>query len=311
VMFAASSPDSLLPVEIELVERLIAHLAGSFKLTTSLRPDIVYCFDLANHEPPVRAAHLPHRAATLRFFAAGGAVKEIEKLVQTVKSTGAVPPSIALGSNYEPEVVLDVLEHLALHWAPKPPERRAQRHRVKSRLTVTYGFDGVRAALDPTGEVLFDPSKVESWIVENVSAGGFGASVPQIKGEWLKIGCLLGLQPEGGSNWVVGVIRRFQRESAQQGTVGIQTLGRAALPVQVKLQSGQMGTSRDSETAILLNPIDSAHEAQLLLRANVLVPGQNLVLERNGKVYLLLPAGGTEHGEDYDLIRCRQMIRDE
>ncbi len=311
VMFAASSPDSLLPVEIELVERLIAHLAGSFKLTTSLRPDIVYCFDLANHEPPVRAAHLPHRAPTLRFFAAGGAVKEIEMLAQTVKSTGAVPSSIALGSNYEPGVVLDVLEHLALHWAPKPPERRAQRHRVKSRLTVTYGFDGVRAALDPTGEVLFDPSKVESWIVENVSAGGFGASVPQIKGEWLKIGCLLGLQPEGGSNWVVGVIRRFQRESAQQGTVGIQTLGRAALPVQVKLQSGQMGTSRDSETAILLNPIDSAHEAQLLLRANVLVPGQNLVLERNGKVYLLMPAGGTEHGEDYDLIRCRQMIRDE
>jgi hypothetical protein len=71
-----------------------------------------------------------------------------------------------------------------------------------------------------------------------------------------------------------------------------------------------MGTSRDSETAILLNPIDSAPEAQLLLRANVLVAGQNLELERNGKVYLLLPAEGTEHGEDYDLIRCRQMIRD-
>src|SRR5207248_10966993 len=60
VMFAASPPDSLLPVEIELVERLIAHLAGSFKLTTSLQPDIVYCFDLANHEPPVR--DLPDRS---------------------------------------------------------------------------------------------------------------------------------------------------------------------------------------------------------------------------------------------------------
>ena len=310
VMFAASSPDSLLPVEIDLVERLIAHLAGLFKLTSSPQPDIVYCFDLANHEPPVRAAHLPHRAPTLRFFAAGGAVKEIEKLAQTVKSTGAVPSSIALGGNYEPEVVLDVLDHLALHWAPKPPERRAQRHRVKSRLTVTYGFDGVRAALDPTGEVQFDPGKVESWIVENVSAGGFGASVPQIKGEWLKIGCLLGLQPEGGSNWVVGVIRRFQRESPQQGTVGIQTLGRAALPVQVKLLSGQMGISRDSETAILLNPVDSAPEAQLLLRANVLLVGQNLELERNGKAYLLLPTGDMERGDDYALVRCRQMIRD-
>ena len=310
VMFAASSPDSLLPVEIELVERLIAHLAGSFKLTTSLQPDIVYCFDLANHEPPVRAAHLPHRAPTLRFFAAGGAVKEIEKLAQTVKATGAVPSSIALVGNYEPEVVLDVLDHLALNWAHKPPERKAPRHRVETRLTVTYGFDGVLAALDPGGESPFDPEKIESWIVENVSSGGFGASVPQIRGDWLKIGCLLGLQPEGGSNWVVGVIRRFQRESAQQGTVGIQTLGRAALPVQVKLQSGQRGTSRDVETAILLNPVDSAPEAQLLLRAGALVGGQNLELERNGKVHLLLPAGMTEHGEDYDLIRCRQMIRD-
>jgi hypothetical protein len=134
--------------------------------------------------------------------------------------------------------------------------------------------------------------------------------VPQIKGEWLKIGCLLGLQPEGGSNWVVGMIRRFQRESAQQGTVGIQTLGRAALPVQVRLQGGQMGTSRAVETAILLNPLDSAPEAELLLRAGALVAGQNLQLEQNGKVHLLLPAGVTEHGEDYDLIRCRQMTRD-
>ncbi|HMH18408.1 MAG TPA: hypothetical protein VK572_09725, partial [Burkholderiales bacterium] len=59
---AASSPDSLLPVEIDLAERLIAHLAGSFKLAGSPQPDTVYCFDLANREPPVRLAHLPHRA---------------------------------------------------------------------------------------------------------------------------------------------------------------------------------------------------------------------------------------------------------
>ena len=92
--------------------------------------------------------------------------------------------------------------------------------------------------------------------------------------------------------------------------MGIQTLGRAALPVQVRLRSGQMGISRDSETAILLNPVDSAPEAQLLLRANVLLVGQNLELERNGKAYLLLPTGDMERGDDYALVRCRQMIRD-
>src|SRR5438445_11837161 len=110
-------------------------------------------------------------------------------LAQTVKSTGALPSSIALVGNYESEVVLDVLDHLALHWSPKPPERRAQRHRVKSRLTVTYGFDGVHAALDPTGEVQFDPSKVERWIVENVSAGGFVDRDTLIYGVRLKMGC--------------------------------------------------------------------------------------------------------------------------
>ncbi|HEY6239417.1 MAG TPA: hypothetical protein VIW78_01115 [Burkholderiales bacterium] len=307
---AASSPDSLLPVEIDLAERLIAHLAGSFKLASSPQPDTVYCFDLANREPPVRLVHLPHRAPTLRYFAAAGAMKEIEKLIQAVKSTNAVPSHLGLGGSDEPEVVLDVLNHLALYWSSQPPERKAPRHRVKSRLAVTFGFDGVLAALDPSGEIPFDESKVETWIVENVSAGGFGASVPQIKGDGLKIGCLLGLQPEGGTNWVVGIIRRFQRESPQQGTVGIQTLARAALPVQVKLQSGQMGTSKDAETAILLNPLDGAAEAQLLLRSAVLLEGQNLELQRNGQLRLLLPIGVKELGEDYELVRFRQMIRD-
>jgi hypothetical protein len=310
VIMAASSPDSLLPVEIELAERLIAHFSGSFKLTVEYQPDTAYWIDLATSQPPVRLARPPQRAPTLRFFAAGGALKDLGQLIQTVKSTRAVPSQLGLGENFEPEVVLDVLNHLALYWSPKPPERKAPRHRVKSRLAATHGFDGVLAALATSGEVQFDQNRIESWIVENVSAGGFGASVPQIKGEWLKIGCLVGLQPEGGTNWVLGVIRRFHRESPQQGTVGIQTLARAALPVKVKLQSGQMGTGQDTQTAILLNPADSASEAQLLLRADVLAAGQNLELERDGKRYLLLPAGVTEQGEDYEIVRFRQMIRD-
>jgi hypothetical protein len=310
VMMAASSPDSLLPVEIELAERLIAHFAGSFKLTLEQQPDIAYWIDLATSQPPLRLAHPPQRAPTLRFFAAGDAVKELGRLIHTVMSTRAVPIQLGLGGNYEPEVVLDVLNHLALYWSPKPPERKTPRHRVKSRLAATHGFDGVLAALATSGEVQFEQNKVESWIVENVSAGGFGASVPQIQGEWLKIGCLVGLQPEGGTNWVLGVVRRFHRESPQQGTVGIQTLARSALPVKVALQSGQTGTSRNGETAILLNPADSGPEAQLLLRAGVLVAGQNLELERNGKLHLLMPAGAMERGEDYELVRFRRMIRD-
>jgi hypothetical protein len=133
--------------------------------------------------------------------------------------------------------------------------------------------------------------------------------VPQLRGDWLKIGCLLGLQPEGGSNWIVGVVRRFQRDATQTGAVGIQTLARSAQPVPVRLVTAQIGVSTDTEPAILLGGTDSG-ETQILLRSSVLLPGQNLQLEQNGQVYLLMPTGGMERGDDYDLVRCRTMMRD-
>ena len=310
VMLAVSSPDSLLPVEIELVDRLVAHLVGSFKITPTHRPDTAYGMDLAATQPPVRVGRPPEPAPTQRFFSAGGAVNQIRQLTQIVKSTNAIPSGINLGGTYEPRVLVEVLEHLALCWSAQPPERKAPRHQVKSRATITYGFDGVLSAIDPGGEALFDPDRIESWIVENVSSGGFGAIVPQLRGDWLRIGCLLGLQPEGGSNWIVGIVRRFQRDATQTGAVGIQTVGRTAQSVQVRVVTPQIGPSVDTESAIFLGPVDSTAETQVLLRSSVLVPGQNLQLEQGGKTYLLLPTGGMERGEDYDLVRCRIMVRE-
>jgi len=310
VMLSASSLDSLLPVEIDLVERLVAYFVDSLKLTTELQPEMTYWIDLAASQPPVRLAQAPQRVSTLRFFTAAAAVSELEQLMQTVISTNAVPSALGLGGSYETEVVLRALNHVALYWSPKPPERKAPRHKVKSRVAVTYGFDGVLAALDPSGESKADAGSVESWIVENVSAGGFGASVPQIKGDWLRIGSLIGLQPEGGSNWIVGVIRRFHRDSPQQGTAGIQTLARTAVPVKVRVQSHVAKTGQDLKPAILLNPTDSASDVKVVMRGGVLLSGQNLELERDGNLYLLLPEGIMERCEDYELVRFRQMVRE-
>jgi hypothetical protein len=55
--------------------------------------------------------------------------------------------------------------------------------------------------------------QMESWVVENVSRGGFGAVLGNVPGEWLKVGALIAMQPEGGDNWLVGVIRRYHRET--------------------------------------------------------------------------------------------------
>jgi len=309
VMLAASSPDCLLPGEMELAERLIAHFSLSFKLSLDQQPDIAYWIDLATSHPPLRLARPPQHAPTLRFFAAGKAAVDLEQLIRAINATGTVPSSVNLGGTYESEAVLEVLRHLALYWSPKPPERRHPRHRVKSRLDVTPGFEGVLSMLAVDFFLDFDQNRVENWIVEDVSAGGFGASIPQIKGEWLKVGCLVGLQPEGGNNWLIGVIRRLNRDSAQRGSVGIQSLARAAVPVALRVQSGQVA-SADAESAILLNPSMDAIEAQFLLKAGVHVPGQNFEFDRDGKTVLLMQTTVTERGDDFELVRARQMIRD-
>ncbi len=312
VMLSASSPDSLLPQEIEIAERLIAHFSTSFKLVLEQQPDIAYWIDLATSQPPLRIARPPQHAPTLRFFAAGRAEQNLERLIQIVKATNAVPSDVNLGGTYDPGLVLAVLHHLSMYWSPKPPERRSPRHRVKSRLKVTHGFDGVLEALVPEKSLDFDDTPIESWIVENVSAGGFGAAIPQIKGDWLRIGALVGLQPEGGDNWLIGVIRRLNRELSQQGTVGIQTLARNGRTIQLRPEGGSAGAGRDPDAGILLDTAaqGASPEVKLLLRAGTLMSGQNLEYEQAGKMFLLLPAAVEESGDDYDRVRFRQMVRD-
>jgi len=303
VMLAASSPDSLLPVEIELCERLVAHFSAAFALRLEPQSDVAYWIDLGASQAPQRLARPPQRAPTLRFFAAGNARANLESLIKTVKITG-VPAEVNLGGTYPAETVLDVLNHLALYWSPKAPERKHQRHQVKSRLNVTHGFDGVVAALGASPRQ--ETSATETWIVENVSAGGFGASIPEVKGDWVKIGCLLGLQPEGGDNWVLGVIRRLQREIPLKGAVGIQTLSKSARLIRLSVDGGA-----STETAILVgNGGTKTGEAQVLLRAGVFVPGQNAEYRNGELACLLLPQGVVEQGEEFEVVKYREMIRE-
>src|SRR3989304_1894543 len=101
------------------------------------------------------------------------------------------------------------------------------------------------------------------------------------------------------------MVRRFNRDPPQQGSVGIQTLARAMLPVEL-----HMGPV--AETGILLDPqgIESATEARVMLKSGGFVAGRNLEFEHGGKQVLLLPQGVIEAGEDYELLRCRAMLRD-
>jgi len=301
LMLSASSPDSLLPVEIELCERLIGHFTRRFVLSAEPRGETPYWIDLAATSPPLRHARPPLERKSVRYFGPGDALAEIAAIDRGIRTGGEVPASLSLGGSYPPETVLRVLEHVAAYWSPAPLERKHPRHRVKSRLTVAWGFDGI---LDAVASTALDPARLESWITENVSAGGMAAHVPQVKGDWLRVGALVAMQPEGGANWLVGIVRRITRERGGEAQVGIQTLSRAPQGVALHVQVGE-SVSLDTEPGILLGAEDGEASVEIVLRPGVHVADQNLVLERDGRKVLLVPDTVRERGADYERVGFR------
>jgi hypothetical protein len=251
---------------------------------------------------PQRALQPPPAAPGLRCLGAGPALEEVKLLAERIRATDALPSGLNLVQGDSPEMVLEVLEHLSLYWSPQAPERKHQRHRVSSLLTVASGLQGVMNTLGAAP----GPS-AETWVIENVSAGGFGALVPQGKGDWLRVGALVAVQPEGGNNWVVGMIRRVSRSSGQQARVGIQTLSRAPSVSQFALS----GTRSATEQGVLLRGNDAASsDVQIALRPGVFAPGQNLEATRDGRRHIYMPTGFGERGDDYEIGRFRELVRE-
>jgi hypothetical protein len=303
LMFSASAPDSLLTAEVDLAERVIAELVPQCQFAATDEQGLIFWTDLKRPAPPQRAIKLPQASQGLRYFGPGPALASLQQIMQKVEQTRDLPSS--LGTTQDPEAALDLLRHLSALWAPEPPERRHARHSVKSRLTIAHGLAGVLEALGEGGSLDFDQKAAESWVVENVSAGGFGAVVPQVKGDWLKVGTLLAMQPDGGTNWVVGVVRRVSRVTPQEARVGIETLSRS--PKAVRFRVRGLG----EELGILLPAaVLGTGEAFIALRAGVYPPGQNLEATFDEREHVYMPAGGSQKGHEHELLRFREMIRD-
>jgi hypothetical protein len=304
-MFSASSPDGLLPLEVELAERLIATLAPRFVLAGAPVAELPFWTNLGQAMSPARLSRVPQPGPGLRYFGAGTALGEVHELAERAMVGGSVPPELDAGGSVEPHVALEVLRHLHLYWSPQPPERKAQRHAVKTRLAVTHGYEGVVAVLGGGDSLDFENKDSESWIVENVSSGGFGAVVPQLKGDWLRVGALLALQPEGGNNWLLGIVRRVNKSSAQQAHVGIETLSKTPALMQLAVS----GAKAVTQQGVLLKE-GAAAETRIVLRPGVFAPAQNLEVAHGARQHIYIPQAVAERGEDYEIARFREMIRE-
>ena len=317
LMLSVSSTDGLAPLSQEIAERTIAHFGDQFTLQSKPAPGCNFFFDLSMRKPAARVMKNLEPSATTRYFGAGKAMAALVQMAQTVKQQNAVPSDINLGGTYEPELVLSVMQHLASYWSDKPPARSSERRKTATRMTVVHGFRETFANIDPSSQEdsldFHQQDGSESWIVENVSEGGFGAIIPQVKSDWIKLGCLIGLQTETSKFWGAGVIRRITRDEFQQRRVGIEVLSKAAIPVMLTPDgtASSFNAARGGEPGILLSTApDKNGEIALLLREGNYSPRQALEMSVRGKTYYLMPSKLVEGGEDFDYARFKVMKRD-
>jgi hypothetical protein len=298
---ASSSTGALLPLEIELADRLIAYFLPEFVFGAKCLPDSVYWIDPANARPPTRLADPPREVSPdLRFFRPGSVSQTLGELIHTVER-GTIPKDLNLGGEYPALTLLKVLQHLALYWASVPPQREHVRHAVKTRIAVLQGFDSSLAVFAGNVARLGIERSAESWVVEDVSQGGFRAGA-ETGGDGLPIGSLLCLQPEGGDNWVLGVVRRRSMGVNSYASIGIQTLSRNAQSIE--LHPRMSGFSSEAIPGIWLRE-ETAEQVRLVLPSGSFDVRQNLEFIQEDKRYLLTPMEIEESGCDFELGHYR------
>jgi hypothetical protein len=309
LMLAVSAPDGLLPVQVDIAERLIARFAPSFAGSMQPGGELQYTFDLAAGQPPGRLARIAALPTSMLFFGPGTAAGAVRELLESVERNDALPEGLPLGSEHSTTRVQETLRHLARYWSSELPERKQRRQRRVEPVSVVHEFEEVVA--NAGGLFLESPfvSNAEDWTVEDESEGGFGAYVREPQGQWVRVGQVIGVRRDGGVTWAVGIVRRVTSDEEGNRRVGIQVLshGGAAVTVLPAFATERDDDdSPDGEICVLLAAsAPQSGEVTLLVRPGLYRPARALEMRAYDRSYLLAPLGLAEKGEDFELVRFR------
>jgi hypothetical protein len=309
-MLWASSPSGLSPVEQDVAERLITHLTPKFRFEMQQWNGCDYCFDLDGLRPPLRMMRSTPVSASTRFFDASEARQAAQAMLSLVTSTGGMPAGVDLGVGAEAVMAGKVLKHLLFNWAKDMPPRASERRKTAMTLHVVHGYQNVQGAVAPElseGLDFSDTLAHDTWVAEDVSAGGFGVIVPAGKGEWLKVGTLVGVRSETESLWSMGIVRRVKSDEHRQYHIGIQLISRTALLVYLRtLTAVEQGGKRQS--AILLSTQPSPNGSLHIIARSDLLSGNDALEAMYGNppsTVIMESLGAVESGDDFDWLRYK------
>ena len=310
LLLAVSSPNSLPPAQLDIAARLAARCAEFVPLETVCRPDVTHSFDLGKDAPPQRGRDAQEGSA-VRYLASAAALPQLERVSKEMAHSGGMDS--VQPTSCDPRVLREVALHLTLYWSANSPGRGSERHPTLARISVVPGFRGLLDALQGYVGGPFIDDEAESWMAENVSRGGYGAVITQVRGDWVRVGSLVGVKPESAPVWGVGVIRRMTRTDSKKRRVGIESLTKGAIPVRIA-PAGSLGSGNEADefpnAAVLGLSLKDTGEVGIIMEAGGFSPRLSMEMIVRGASYLLTPIGFVEGGDDFDHARYRILRRD-
>jgi hypothetical protein len=298
--------NKLSPLHLHFAERLVGRYCQFTDITAQQDANSLFSFDLNRPGAPMRVKVLKAGDVgqpSMRFVSMAAMRPKLEELFRTLEKN-VVPEDLNLSGTYEAEFVRESVKYL-LDYLGAPPLRRSARRGIKVGLNVVNGF---ARALDMTDVGLnFGEKTTAHWEVENISASGFSTILPAQGTDGIRIGSLLGMQPDGVPHWGAAVVRRLMRDEANQLHVGAEILANQIAGVALSQSGGGGGGFENGQPALWLHARqgEPSGEVRLLMKAGTYSAHRSLQTRLDGKNFLLIPNGLLDNGIDYDLASFR------
>ncbi len=303
MMQSALSCENLQPLGQDLCTQVVSHFAPLFVLSKKADPGCTHWFDLDNPQMPVRTTRAALPDCDVCYFGAGAAVAALEKAIAHLQSTRALPPGLIFEDTTDPAFVKSILEHVHQDWSGKTQSRHHERQKINARITVVPGFKEIMRTLEfaVSDSLDFtDQPAAESWVVNDVSEGGYGAVIPEVAGDWVEVGSLVAVAGDVPRGWRVGVVRRVLRVSGNQQRVGVQLLGSNAMLVRIRREDQRhidVGVSQKVplDYAVLLSTdAITQPEIEVLVRGGSFTSLDNVYLDAGKQQIVLRPKAVVE-----------------
>ena len=300
--------DTLNPLCMHLTERIVAQYGSDIGMTAQQDGDSLFSFDLDRPAAPMRVKVGATVHPSTRFIGMAAMQPKLDALIKELKKN-TVPENLNLGGAYDAELVREAAQFL-MDYLSEPPLRRNMRRGIKVNLNVTNGFAKVIERTDVG--LNFSDEPPAHWEIDDISVSGFFTVLPAQGADGLRIGSLLGIQPDGVPHWGVAVVRRMMRDDANRLHVGVEMLANQITGVALSQSGGGSEEFENGQPALWLHEKQGASsgETSLLMKTGAFSAHRSLLTQLDGKNYLLIPNGLQERGLDYELAKFRVITQE-